>query len=291
MAETGHKAWQGKTDGTPWMQRSLIALFRVFPLWLLYGLMGLVIPFYMMFAPGFGASYRFFRKRIGKGPVSSFLHVYKNEFELGMVVLDRFAAYGGKNFKVEVEGRDIFEGLCAKESGFIMLTAHVGNFEMVGYTLSSGKTVNALVFGGETDTIKSNRSKVFGRTNVKVLPISGDMSHIFLMNDALSRGEIVSISGDRSTDSGRTISCPFMGENARFPLGPFKLAAVREIPVIAAYSLKTGMSRYKVYVEALPEYTGKENKIQFLADSYAASLEKIARKYPDQWYNFYDFWK
>ena len=50
--------------------------------------MALVIPFYMLFAKGFRASYSFFRKRMGYWPLKSFFHVYKNEFEFGKVVLD-----------------------------------------------------------------------------------------------------------------------------------------------------------------------------------------------------------
>ena len=46
------------------MQRALIAFFRCLPLWLPYGVMALVIPFYMLFGKGFRTSYRFFRKRI-----------------------------------------------------------------------------------------------------------------------------------------------------------------------------------------------------------------------------------
>ena len=65
MPDYGHTGWQGSTDGTPWMQRTLIRLFRVLPLGVLYGCMALVIPFYMLFAKGFRASYRFFRKRMG----------------------------------------------------------------------------------------------------------------------------------------------------------------------------------------------------------------------------------
>ena len=40
-----------------------------------------------------------------------------------------------------------------------------------------------------------------------------------------------------------------------------------------------------------PEGATKQARIQALADAYAATLESVVRQYPDQWYNFYDFWK
>ena len=103
MADTlQHNEWSGKTDGQPWMQRSLIAMFRVLPLWLLYGVMALVIPFYMIFnRKGYQAIYVFFRKRIGYGPLKSFGNVYLNHFRFGQVILDRFGAFAGKKYQFE----------------------------------------------------------------------------------------------------------------------------------------------------------------------------------------------
>ena len=65
------------------MQRTLIRLFRVLPLGVLYGCMALVIPFYMLFAKGFRASYSFFRKRLKYNSLKSFFHVYLNEYAFG----------------------------------------------------------------------------------------------------------------------------------------------------------------------------------------------------------------
>ena len=179
------------------MQRALIRLFRILPLGALYGCMALVIPFYMLFAKGFKASYNFYRMRMGYGPFKSFFHVYKNEYSFGQVVLDRFAAYAGKKFEMEVPRMDLFRELCAGEEGFIQLSSHVGCYEMVGYSLISPKPINALVFAGETATVMQNRALLFGETNVRMVPVSEDLSHIFALNNALADGEIASLPGDR----------------------------------------------------------------------------------------------
>lgn len=275
------------------MQRALIRLFRILPLGALYGCMALVIPFYMLFAKGFKASYNFYRMRMGYGPVKSFFHVYKNEYSFGQVVLDRFAAYAGKKFEMEVPRMDLFRELCAGEEGFIQLSSHVGCYEMVGYSLISPKPINALVFAGETATVMQNRALLFGETNVRMVPVSEDLSHIFVLNNALADGEIASLPGDRVFGSKKTVQCRFFGELASFPAGPFTLAAQRGAPVLVVFVMKEGRRRYKVLLERLPEPEGKTRQecVQFLADAYASSLEAVVRQYPDQWYNFYDFWK
>ena len=275
------------------MQRTLIRLFRVFPLGVLYGCMALVIPFYMLFAKGFRASDNFYRKRMGYGPVKSFFHVYANEFEFGKVVLDRFAAFAGKKFDMNVPRMDLFQELCAGEEGFIQLSSHVGNYEMVGYSLVSPKRINALVFGGETATVMQNRALLFGETNVRMVPVSEDLSHIFTLNNALADGEIASVPGDRVFGSHKTVRSRFFGDSATFPTGPFVLAVQRNVPILLVFVMKEGRRKYQVLLERLPEPEGdsKQARVQSLVDAYAAALEAVVRRYPDQWYNFFDFWK
>ena len=275
------------------MQRTLIRLFRVLPLGVLYGCMALVIPFYMLFAKGFKASYSFFRERIGYGAVKSFFHVYRNEFEFGKVVLDRFAAFGGKKFEMIVPRMDLFQRLCAGRDGFIQLSSHVGNYEMVGYSLVSPKRINALVFSGETATVMENRAALFGQTNVRMVPVSEDLSHIFTLNGALADGEIASVPGDRVFGSQKTVECLFFGKMAKFPAGPFVLAVKRDVPMLTVFVMKTGRRKYEVLLDVLPEPESEtsQGRVQDLADAYASRLEAVVRQYPDQWYNFYDFWK
>ena len=275
------------------MQRTLIRLFRYVPLGVLYGCMALVIPFYMLFGTGFGASYRFFRKRMGYSVLKSFFHVYLNEFEFGKVVLDRFAAFSGKKFRMNIPRIDLFNMLLEKGTGFIQLSSHVGNYELIGYTLVSPTRLNALVFSGETATVMENRANLFGETNVRMVPVADDMSHIFILNSALADGEIVSMPGDRVFGSQKTVECPFFGEKAKFPTGPFVLAVQREAPMLIVFAMKEGRRKYNVFLDILPTPEGetKQDKVQSLANAYAALLESIVRRYPDQWYNFYDFWK
>ena len=275
------------------MQRTLIRLFRLLPLSVLYGCMALVIPFYMLFKPGFKASYRFFRERMGYGAFKSFRHVYLNEYEFGKVVLDRFAAFAGRRFGMDVPRMDLFEDLCRGEEGFIQLSSHVGNYEMVGYTLVSPKRLNALVYGGETATMMENRANLFGKTNVRMVPVSEDLAHIFTLNNALADGEIASLPGDRLFGSQKAVESLFFGEKAKFPVGPFVLAAQRHVPVLTVFVMKENRKNYRVLLQVIPvpEKGSRQEQVQTMCDAYAARLEEVVRLYPDQWYNFYDFWK
>lgn len=290
-----NRSWSGKTGGTPWMQRALIMVYRIVGLRPMYAVMALVVPFYMLFGrKGYAAAYSFFRKRMLYGSIKSFFSVYRNHYVFGQIILDRFAAYAGKKFRLEMDGYDKFLSMADGKEGFIMLSSHVGNYEMAGYTLvSEKKPFKALVYGGETATVMENRLRILGHNHISLIPISNDMSHVFIMSDALSEGEILSMSGDRLIGS-KSVECTFFGKPAQFPIGPFALAAGHEVRVLAVFVMKASINDYHVNIKEIGiDCAGKttKEKIGLLAQRFAEELEQIVRKYPTQWFNYYDFWE
>ncbi len=294
MQEPVHSEWSGRTDGTPFMQKALIVVFKVVPMEVVYGVMALVVPFYMLFNhKGYTSMYHFFRRRLGKKPLSAFWHVYLNHFAFGQVVLDRFATYAGRRFKLEIDGNENFLRLCEGEKGFVMLSSHVGNYELAGYMLRSDrKSFNALVYAGESATVMSERNKQFAGSNIHMIPVQADMSHLFIINKSLDEGNIVSMPADRCFGSTKSVPCQFFGATAQFPLGPFATAVQKEVPALAVMVMKEGAHRYRAFVRQLPVDTTLPHRKQMaaLAQSFATTLEEIVRRYPHQWYNYYEFW-
>jgi possible acyltransferase len=276
------------------MQQQLINCFRFLNLRIYYAGVAVVVPFYMIFGRGFRSSYNFFRHRIGCGRLCAFAMTYQNFFRFGQVMIDRFATYAGKRFRIDVDDYESFAKLAAQPDSFMMLSAHTGNYEMAGYSLvSEQKPINAIVFAGETETVMTNRTLQFGRTNIRMIPIRPDMSHLFAINRALRDGEIVSMPADRCHGSERTVPCMFFGQTAKFPMGPFATIAQRNVPALAIFVMKESISRYHVFVHRLsmPEKdVSKRELIENIAQQYAAWVEKTVRAYPTQWFNFFDFW-
>ena len=290
----GHEQWSGRTDGQPWMQRTLIKIFKVTDIRIMYFMMGWVVPFYMLRNhKEYLAMYRFFRKRFGYGRVKSFWNVFKNHLKFGQVILDRFAVYAGKRFKFIIEGGELFDHLAKQPSGFVQLSSHVGNYEMAGYSLvSHDKRFNAVVYAGETATVMRNRAAMFAPNNMRMILVGNDMSHIFALNQALGDGEIVSVPGDRIFGSPRYVECDFFGDVARFPMGPFAMAIQRDVPLLAVFVMKISTMGYKIYVRKIDADAAlsRKERIEAAAKSFASELEAIVRQYSTQWFNYYDFW-
>ena len=293
--ELQHNDWSGKTDGLPWMQRSLIVMFRILPLWLVYGMMALVVPFYMIFNKrGFNSTYHFFRERFNCGKWKSFWKVYSNHFRFGQVIMDRFGVYAGKKYHFITEGQELMDELETHPEGFVSLSSHVGNYEIAGYSLKpKSKRFNALVFAGETATVMENRQRLLSQNNMRLILVKEDLSHLFLLNAALDNGEIVSMPSDRIFGSQKNVECMFLGEKAHFPLGTFALAVQKNVAVLAVFVMKEGLRTYHAFVRRITydENARKREQMGQLAQNFANNLEEIVRRYPTQWFNYFDFWK
>lgn len=304
MTETlEHKNWKGTTGGMPWMQRSLVGILSHVDQRIVYGFVALVVPFYMLFSHrGYLAQYRFFRQRFGEEWWRAFWHVYVNHFHFGQIIIDRFSVYGGRQFRFEMDGYDdCWKGLESHPEGFMQLSSHVGNYELAGYSLKSeSKRFCALVFMGETETVMKNRNRVFTPNNIEMVPVMNDMSHIFTLNNVLAEGGIVSMPGDRIFGSQKSVKCSFLGQEAKFPLGPFSLAVARDCAALAVLVMKKDWQTYRIVIRDLREgyrkldaeaLSKKSMRQQALADEFARVLEETIRQYPTQWFNYYDFWQ
>lgn len=289
------RQWSGQTDGSLWMHKALIGCFKILPMGLVYFFMALVVPFYMLINhQGYLAIYHYLRQRQGRGPLQAFFGCYRNHFLFGASLMDRFAAYAGHKFKVKKTGYDVFNSLVENEQGFIMLSSHIGNAEMSGYMLSTPlKRMNAITFPEEKASVRSNRDRMLEANNIRLISADG-LDWLFTLNAALSDGEIVSIHADRLFGSSKSLKVTILGAEAQIPMGPFNLGASRGLPVTASFCMKTGYRSYEAIQYRLdtPEMDTmtKNEKMEYLAARYAAVVNEVLKKWPLQWYNFFEFW-
>lgn len=288
------RQWAGSTYGNGWMHKHLILSLRYIDVRLVYLFAWIfVIPVVLVLNNSRRTSYEFYRKAMGFGKLKSALYVYLNHCMFAEVVVDRFAMYAGKKFKVTVEGMEEFNARAAKDEGFLHLSSHIGNYEIAGYTLvSERKTIHAVVFEHEKESVMKNRDMMFSKTNISMIALKSDMSHLFEIDNALCKGDVISFPTDRFMGQAKCVECDFLGRTAKFPQGPFSVATMRGLDVLSVNVMKEGLTRYRIFVTPLQydRSLPRRQQIQQLAQAYVAQLEKVIKQYPGQWYNFYDFW-
>ena len=278
------------------MHRSLVWSLQWMDVRLLYVLTSLIVmPVCLLLNTNHSRTYayRYFRYRLRYGKLRAAWSTYINHCLFSQIVIDRFAVFAGKRFKVEIEGYEQFLRLEKQEKGFLIFSSHVGCYEVAGYTLTSKlKRFNALVYGGEKAFIMEGRQEVLGLHNIRMVPVRDDMTHLFLINEAIDNNEIVSMPADRIVGSAKSVVSCFMGATARFPLGPLSIATIKGLDALAVNVVKVASKHYKVFVAPLSydKQAPRREQMQQLSNSYVAELETVVRQYPLQWFNFYDFW-
>ena len=153
--------------------------------------------------------------------------------------------------------------------------------------------INVVIFDGEDDGIKTYMESVVGKSVSNLNVIKDNMSHIFEISEAFLNNELVCMPADRFLESNKTTTMAFLGANARFPLGPFMLAAKFQVPVVFVYGIKESTFHYHFFASEVKEYAGldQEAAVDQMMTDFVEDMEAKVKTYPDQWFNYYDFWQ
>jgi len=285
--------WKGKSRGTLLGFKVYVKIIRTLGLFPAYAILYGVAAYFMLFSyTSTRSTFYLFRKRLGKSFLASLIHVYRSYINFGKVQLDRIAITNGlkHKFTFEFDGVTHINDLLKKKQGGILLTAHIGNFNLAKHFFEQQHTdavVNLVVTDFENEQIKQFMHTVTGTSEVNIIVMRDDLSHIFAMKKALEQNELLIFAADRFTQKAGTMTAGFLGKTTRFPEGPFKLAARNKIPVLFVHLMKEKGLHYHFYARPFkaPVYTSKE-----ILKSYLDDLERMVKKYPHQWYNYYDYW-
>ena len=194
-------------------------------------------------------------------------------------------------FTSESFGADNLRAIVAQKKGGILLGAHLGNWEIAGhYLMNYGDTINILVYDREHEAIKNYMDEVTGGRKFKLIPIKDDLSHIYEIGEALERNEIIATTADRFLGEGKTRSFKFLGEEARFPIGIFQIIKTFRANYSFVYGVKRNATHYNFYCRQYRSVTN-ETTLDMIMEDYVRDLEWMVKETPEQWFNYYDFWK
>lgn len=286
-------SWKGKSRGTVLGFRIYFQIIKKTGLYGAYFVLLFVALYFIFFSfKSTRSTYYLFRKRLNYSPLNAALNVYWSYFTFGRIQLDRVAITNGlrHKFTFEFDGIENIEALLKKGKGGILLTAHIGNFNLAKHFFEekhSNAVVNLVVTDFEHQQIKSYLDSIYGASDVKIIVLKEDLSHIFEMKEAISKNELLVFAADRYLENVKTYEAKFLGEKVKFPQGPFKLAARNEIPTLFVHLMREKNFHYHFYARPYKPVKGTPKE---LLNVYLEDLEFMVRKYPHQWYNYYDFW-
>ena len=291
-------SWEGKSRGSVIGYRifawSIIHLGLDFAYFLL-----IFVSAYFVFASkkAFGSMFYYFHKRLGQSRLTSTISIFRNYYLFGQVLIDKTAVLAGlkDKFNFILEGKD---HLFRMRDGGIIISGHIGNWEVGGKALDFlDQKINLVVFDAEEQAIKKYMSGILTDRNVHFIKIGKDFSHLFEIKQALANKELIAFHGDRFIEGNQTVKIDFLGEPALFALGPWHMASYFNVPVSYVFAVKESRRQYRFYaspVKIIPSVKNPMTRSEVIKDSikeYVSEFETITRKYPLQWYNYYNFWK
>jgi predicted LPLAT superfamily acyltransferase len=199
-------------------------------------------------------------------------------------------------FDIRIHGQDVAAEMRARDHGTFLLGAHVGSFEMVRAMgrKESGLRVDMVMYEENARKINAVLNAINPKLAVDIIGL-GKCGSMLKVEESLARGDLVGMLADRSLKGEGQMHCPFFGEPAAFPLGPFRMATILRRPIVLMFGLYRGGRRYDIYFEQLMDLSDvapaqRRDLAQQALNRYVERLEHYCRLAPYNWFNFYDFW-
>jgi predicted LPLAT superfamily acyltransferase len=234
------------------------------------------------------------------GRAPRFRDVYGHVARFAQVALDRIFLLRGatKYFDVTRTGSHYLRELAQQKRGAVLLGAHLGSFEAMRASGAAEHLPLSIV--GHFDNaqmINALLTQLDPAMAARVIHVGSDpVSFALTVRERLEQGSMVAILADRVGLNEKSVEAEFFGKPARFPAGPFLVAAALKCPVYLVFGLYFEPNRYELYCEPFAERIDLPRKDRVLAlaqvvQTYARRLESHCRKAPDNWFNFFDFWE
>ncbi|MBI4313571.1 MAG: lysophospholipid acyltransferase family protein [Candidatus Omnitrophica bacterium] len=191
--------------------------------------------------------------------------------------------------RVTVIGRGHVDGAFKRGKGAILLTAHLGNYELgAAIAAVGGYPVNAIVLNHQSSKIDALFVARRKSKGVSSIPLRSAVRQGFA---CLKRNEPLGIVGDRDF-TGHGLRLPFLGRQMSVPKGPAFFSLRTGAPVIPTFLIRAAGGKFQMIFEKPiePIATGDEERdIESMTRTILSVLEQYVRRYPTQWYLFRDF--
>ncbi|UZR30010.1 LpxL/LpxP family acyltransferase [Methylococcus mesophilus] len=256
----------------------------------------LIVVYFLLFAPSaHRASRNFLRRVLGCAP--GLADCYRHFFRFASTIHDRVYLLNGQfsRFDIRIVGEEAMERVLAEGRGAFLLGAHFGSFEVLRAVARQRPGLEPAMVMYEENARKINAmlAAIAPGRGGEVIPL-GRVDSMLRLREALDRGKIVGMLGDRSLGSEPAQQLPFLGGLARFPTGPLRMAALMKRPVLLMAGIYLGGNRYELHFERLEDFsdgTGDRSDVLGAAMArYVERLESLCRTHPYNWFNFFDFW-
>lgn len=224
--------------------------------------------------------------------------VYRTLWNFAWCLSERYEQLStDKKVAVTIEGQENLDRCLEGERGLVLVTAHLGHWEVGSMTVAENRPrpvhvvredeldpqaqsfVAELLAGHPEEGYKVHFSEEGTRLGVELLA-------------ALRGGAVVAVQGDRPRTGTRTQSARLFGRPIELPAGPAVLGRTAEVPLLPIFVLRTGRLEARVLARP-PIFVARDDRRRDIAeavDRIAEEIEAAIRLDPCQWFCFRELW-
>lgn len=219
----------------------------------------------------------------------SYRHLGRSFIETAL--LDSLGADGLQKLVETVEGWEEIDDVMAGGKGAVLVTGHIGNWELAGaYVAARGVPLDAIVRGMANplfDAYLNHTREAIGMTIVH------DSEAVRRTPRSLRAGRAVAFVADQGVMGLASTFVPFFGRPAKTPRGAAVFALRFNVPVVFVVALRQPNGRYRIVVERIeaPQTGDRDHDVDAIVARFTQHLEKWVRAVPAQYFWQHRRWR
>lgn len=191
---------------------------------------------------------------------------------------------------VKVEGEKNIDSVLAGGKGVILMSAHIGNWELGGSVISIlGYPISAVVLSHKNKKVNEFFRKRRLAGGLTPIEMGASLKACY---KSLMSGKVLALLGDRDFNKSG-LMLDFFGRKTLFPKGPSVFSYRLNVPIIPTLMVRQPDDTFKIVFEE-PMYADsskkEEDAVFELGAKCAGRIESYIQRYPTQWYVFKDMW-
>jgi lauroyl/myristoyl acyltransferase len=268
------------------------------PIWIEPTVMAWWSAFFLLWGPGRrGVMHNLAAIKPRSWAVTNFFRTYRVFWNYAWTITDNVRhREQGMIPDWEFSGMEHFDALQSRAGGAIILTAHMGSYDLGARLFAEYSTRRiVMVRAPETDpeTQEFEQSQVNDGVQISFNTERAGMALDLLA--ALQDGEVIAIQGDRVTEGITTFDTTLFGKPARVPAGPFALAMASRAPIYPLFIIRLGRRRYRLLtcapIEVVRTSRNRDEDLRRGVEQWSRTLEQTVADGWHQWFAFEPYYE
>lgn len=225
--------------------------------------------------------------------------IWRTMWSFAWNLSERYERLGtDRSFHVDIEGMDLWREIADSGEGFVLVTAHLGNYE-VGSMLPADREARPVhlvrepEMSPEAQRFLEGTIARFGAAHYRWHFESDDPLQGLVLLEALRRGEVVAMQADRPRSAGTVVEANLFGRPVPLPPGPAALARAAGVAILPVFVFRTGRRRYRlVFRDPIRPARTRDRRVDVerATREIGTQIEWAIRSAPHQWFLFRRLW-